>query len=203
MSQGDSILHFLFEGEERDRGNDMIDTILSNSTASSANAGDAARWLVTMHKSKQLMQVATTLTEHRGGMTVKEEDIEDALYWLRLRATSASHDFGVVEGEFGQDGEWLPPSEELEEEEIRREEELDQADEEALKIFRASSEEEEKEEDDDDDDEQGEEDTSEGPTEEIAQGASAAQVEATPAQEPDTACVGAGGSSSEVSTLLL
>lgn len=196
MSQGDRILHFLIEGEERDRGEDMIRTILSES--SSASAGDAARWLVIVHKSKQLLQVATTIAGHRGATTVEYTDIDDALYWLELRATSASHDLGVLEGDFDQDGDWLPPPEEVEEEEIRLEEELDQAEEAALDTARASSEEDGEGEDAD---QQGEENTSEGTTEkEIAQGASAVEeVQAPSAQEPDTARLGAGGSSSEAS----
>ena len=184
----------------------MIRSIL-NESSSPTTAGDAARWLVIMHKSKELLQVATTITAHRNATTVEEADVEDALYWLRLRATSAPHVLGVVpEGEFDLDSEWLPPAEEVEEEEIRLEEELDLAEDAGLDttVQASSSEKEDEDEEEEEEEEekgQGGEETSEGQTE-TAREASATGVATAPAQGPDTASVGPGGSSSKVSTTL-
>ncbi|CAM9659722.1 unnamed protein product, partial [Pylaiella littoralis] len=86
--------------ENRD-GADMMKTILRDPT--SAAAGTAARWLVTMHKARELVRFAIVLVEHRRAMTLREGDIEGALYWLELRATSTPYAddllFGDLEGE--------------------------------------------------------------------------------------------------------
>lgn len=129
LSQGDGILQYLTGGAELNQGREMVATILEGSAPSSTAAGDAARWLAIMHKTRELMRLATTLMEYRRAMTYSESDIEHAQYYLERRATSAAHDLGGIEGEFDQDEEWLP-SEGEEEEELELEEQLDREEEE-------------------------------------------------------------------------
>ncbi|CAM9458798.1 unnamed protein product [Ectocarpus sp. 6 AP-2014] len=136
---------------EREVARGMVKTVLDKAPS----AGAAARWLIIMHTSRELMWVARTLVEYRRAMTFESRDVEEAVHWLEARATPLPRAcvlLGTLEDDDNEGEAYVPP-EEQEEEELEEEEDDDEEEGEEQE----DEEEEEEEEEEEKEEEEGEE----------------------------------------------